>query len=102
MRRGHTVNIIAKFAQNGNPIQRPDRELVTRHSNHLAVPRPTCRPQPAVTNVTPHHSTAHIAAGEQQTTPENRLLHTGVGVITAAAKTAPTLLKLCWNLRNWP
>ena len=39
-------------------------------------------PSSAVTNAMPHHSTAHIMPGEQQMMPENRYLHTAVGVIT--------------------
>ena len=39
-----------------------------------------------------YHSTAHIMAGEQQMTPENKLLHTDVGVITVTTNIMPTSL----------
>ena len=48
-------------------------------------------PQPG-TNVTPHHSTAHIMASEQQNKLENRLLHTAVEVVAGTVKTAQTSL----------
>ena len=66
--------------------QRPDRELVARYPNGIAAPHTTSKGHASSEKVTSHHSTAHITPGEQQTTPENRLLHVAVEVIIGTVK----------------